>query len=48
MQFFLKTLPQGVKNGTKSSKFLADLTNLKWRILADFYIRSGGFEICLA
>jgi hypothetical protein len=33
-----------VKNGLKSSQFLADLTNSAWRILADFYIRSGGFE----
>jgi hypothetical protein len=23
---------------------LADLTNSAWRILADFHIRSGGFE----
>jgi hypothetical protein len=27
-----------------SDGFLADLTNFAWRILADFYIRSGGFE----
>jgi hypothetical protein len=37
-----------VKNGTKSSKFLADffldLTNYKWRIMADFCITSSGFE----
>jgi hypothetical protein len=33
-----------VKNGLKSCGFLADLTNSAWRILADFYIRSGGFE----
>jgi hypothetical protein len=33
-----------VKNGLKSSQFLADLTNSAWRILADFYIRSGGLE----
>jgi hypothetical protein len=28
-----------------SGGFLADLTNSAWRILADFHIRSGGFEI---
>jgi hypothetical protein len=33
-----------VKNGLKSSQFLADLTNSAWRILVDFYIRSGRFE----
>jgi hypothetical protein len=27
-----------------SGGFLADLRNSAWRILADFYIRSGGFE----
>jgi uncharacterized protein YrrD len=27
-----------------SGGFLADLTNSAWRILADFYIRSGRFE----
>jgi hypothetical protein len=27
-----------------SGGFLVDLTNSAWRILADFYIRSGGFE----
>jgi uncharacterized protein YrrD len=27
-----------------SGGFLADLTNSAWRILADFYIRSGGFK----
>jgi hypothetical protein len=27
-----------------SGGFLADLTNSAWRILADFYIRSRGFE----
>jgi hypothetical protein len=33
-----------MKNGLKSSQFLADLINSAWRILADFHIRSGGFE----
>jgi hypothetical protein len=37
-----------VKNRPKiipiSGGFLVDLTNSAWRILADFYIRSGGFE----
>jgi hypothetical protein len=27
-----------------SGGFLADLTNSAWRILADFYIISGGFK----
>jgi hypothetical protein len=37
-------LPLREKNGLKGSQFLADLTNFAWRILADFDIRSGGFN----